>query len=173
MAEYRKIDGWPYSVSSAGSVRNDRTGHILRTATSNSGYLCVKLWSGGKGKNCFVHRLVAAAFVPNPHGKPEVNHIDGDKSNNIPSNLEWMTAAENKRHCREVLGKINKHTDPSAAHEACKKRVKCLDTGEEYESITAAAKSIGVTQGTLSAHLIGKNHKCRGMLFEYVEARAL
>lgn len=168
MAEYRKVDGFPYSVTSNGIVRNDRTGHLLKPVVSNSGYYCVKLWDGGKTKNSFVHRLVALAFVPNPDQKPEVNHIDGDKTNNAASNLEWVTGVENKRHCREVLGKINRNPNTEAAHNACKKRVRCLDTGVEYESITTAAKSIGVSQGSLSAHLLGWNHSCKGMRFEYV-----
>lgn len=168
MAEYRKVDGFPYSVSSDGVVRNDRTGHLRKPVISNSGYCCVKLWDKGKGKNCFIHRLVALAFVPNPNHKPEVNHIDGDKTNNRANNLEWVTGAENKRHCREVLGKINRNPNTEAAHNACKKRVRCIDTCEEYESITAAAKAIGVVQSALSSHLLGLNSSCKGMKFEYV-----
>ena len=172
MDEYRKVDGFPYSVSSDGLVRNDRTGRFRKPTVSNSGYLCVKLWYGVKSKNCFIHRLVALAFVPNPGNKPEVNHIDGDKTNNAFSNLEWVTGVENKRHCREVLGKINRNPNTKAANNACKKRVLCIDTGEEYESITSAAKAIGVTQGTLSAHLLGWHHSCKGMKFEYTGGQA-
>lgn len=102
MAEYRKVDGFPYSVSSDGLVRNDRTGRFRKPTVSNSGYLRVKLWDGGKSKNCFIHRLVALAFVPNPGNKPEVNHIDGDKTNNAFSNLEWFTGVENIRHQKET-----------------------------------------------------------------------
>lgn len=167
MAEYRKVEGFPYSVTRDGAVRNDRTGNILKHTISNSGYCCAKLWNRGRGKNSFVHRLVALAFVPNPENKPEVNHIDGNKMNNSASNLEWVTAAENKRHCREVLGKINRNPNTEAAHNACKKRVRCVDTGIEYESITAAAKAIGVKQGSLSMHLLGKRNRCNGLTFEY------
>ena len=45
-----------------------------------------------------VHRMVAECYIPNPEGKPEVNHKDGDKSNNHISNLEWVTKSENNRH---------------------------------------------------------------------------
>lgn len=169
MAEYRKVEDFPYSVTYDGVVRNDRTGHILKPVTSNSGYCCVKLWDRGRGKNSFVHRLVALAFVPNPDNKPEVNHIDGDKKNNSASNLEWVTAAENKRHCREVLGKINRNPNTEAAHKACKKRVRCVDTGIEYESVTAAAKAIGSGQSSLSTHLLGKRNSCKGLTFEYAD----
>ena len=167
MAEYRKIEGWPYSISENGEVRNDRNGHILSQVIV-SGYNRVHLCNNGKSKSELAHRLVAKSFVPNPERKPEVNHKDGNKRNNCAKNLEWVTGAENKKHCREVLGKINRNPDPTAAHEACKKRVRCVETGEEYESITFAARSIGVTQGSLSAQLLGISRTCKGMRFEYV-----
>ncbi len=53
---------------------------------------------GGKDTKHFIHRLVAEAFIPNPLAKPFVNHIDCDKSNNILSNLEWMTELENTQY---------------------------------------------------------------------------
>lgn len=168
MSEYRKIEGFPYSVSNDGDVRNDRNGYILKPVLSSGGYYRVRLWLNGYAKNFLVHRLVAEAFIQNPNQKPEVNHKDGDKSNNCVENLEWVTGTENKRHCREVLGKINRNPNTEAANNACKKRIRCIDSGIEYESITEAAKAISVSQGTLSYNLISKNMTCKGLRFEFI-----
>lgn len=56
----------------------------------------------GKKTTAYLHRLIAMAFVPNPDGKPHVNHIDGDKANFDPANLEWVTRAENMQHAHDT-----------------------------------------------------------------------
>lgn len=78
---------------------------------SNNNYLKVRIWyKDGSSKEHFVHRLIASAYVPNPDNKPIVNHIDGDKRNNSPCNLEWVTAKENTKHAIDV-GLIKKGFD--------------------------------------------------------------
>jgi hypothetical protein len=83
---WAKIDGYPYSVSDTGLVRNDRTGRILRGQVLPNGYAYVHLRPADK--NFYIHRLVATCFIENPDMKPEVNHIDGNKLNNCVDNLE-------------------------------------------------------------------------------------
>ena len=88
-----------YEVSTAGQVRNIRSGRILTARLGGTAsYRFVSLYKHNKEKHFLVHRLVAAAFVPNPYGKPQVNHKDMDKENNAASNLEWVTVSENHRH---------------------------------------------------------------------------
>lgn len=94
MTEWRKIEDRPnYSVSDSGEVRNDKTGRILKLSKHRCGYLHVML--GRKTVPLYVHRLVATAFVPNPDGKPQVDHINGDKRDNRASNLRWVSPSEN------------------------------------------------------------------------------
>ena len=71
--------------------------HIL-IPKMRGNYLKITLHRFGKGKQLSIHRLVAIAFVENPHNKEFVNHIDGDKLNNNFNNLEWVTASENIQH---------------------------------------------------------------------------
>ena len=75
---------------------------------SATGYFQVGI-GGKKGKIEMIHRIMAMAFVPNPDNKPFVNHIDGDKGNCSPTNLEWCTSAENNAHARET-GLINNNS---------------------------------------------------------------
>lgn len=70
----------------------------LKPAISNVGYKFVMLGDGKKMKVHLVHRLVAEAYIPNPHNLPEVNHIDEDKLNNDVSNLEWCTVEYNRNY---------------------------------------------------------------------------
>jgi hypothetical protein len=60
------------------------------------------------GKQKYVHRLVAEHFIDNKNNKPQVNHIDGDGTNNIVTNLEWVTNSENQTHRFKINGTKNK-----------------------------------------------------------------
>lgn len=74
---------------------------------NTSGYRRVRLYDGDKYKWVFVHRIIAAMFVPNPDNLPVVNHIDANKDNNAAENLEWCTQKSNIAHSRQ-LGNQNK-----------------------------------------------------------------
>ena len=72
---------------------------IIKTVQNPiSSYLQVLLWKNGRRKMKYLHRLVAETFIPNPENLPEVNHKDGNKSNNCVDNLEWVTHRDNQIH---------------------------------------------------------------------------
>lgn len=106
-----------YEVSDLGRVRSigheqryrtgavyTRPARIRRLHLMVSGYVSVTLRVRPKPRAMTVHRLVALAFIPNPLGLPEVNHIDRDKANNRIANLEWISHVDNIRHMTAALG---------------------------------------------------------------------
>ena len=95
---WSKINGWDYSVSDKGDVYSHRSHKLMTIWCKKGKYPRVTLSNNGKEKTFCVHRLVAEAFIPNTLGKKTVNHIDGDKTNNHVSNLEWNTMSENMHH---------------------------------------------------------------------------
>jgi hypothetical protein len=86
-----------YEVSDGGVIRHCRSRKV-KWLENHGGYMRVEFSIAKKRIRRRVHRLVAEAFIPNPEGKLAINHIDGDKSNNVVSNLEWVTSKENTIH---------------------------------------------------------------------------
>jgi hypothetical protein len=123
-----------YSISDSGEVRKDTTNYIMKLQIQQ-GYNHVTIQINGKPKRFRVHRLVAEAFIPNPENKPYVNHIDGNRQNNLAENLEWVTPAENTQHA------INTGLMLPTRERAV---VQFLLSGEkvaEYPSISEAARA--------------------------------
>ena len=88
-----------YKVTNDGNVFSIKSNKFLsKQVQSNGRYHTVSICKDGKPKTVRVHRLVAEAFIPNPEGKPQVNHIDCDTFNNDAINLEWVTISENMQH---------------------------------------------------------------------------
>lgn len=82
-----------YEVSNFGNVR--RGNRLLSPGVGSNGYPLVTLSKNGKTRSTTVHRLVATAFIPNPHGYPFINHRDETRTNNHVDNLEWCTPRYN------------------------------------------------------------------------------
>lgn len=91
-----------YKISNYSTVRsvkrNGTRGIILKKIIDTDGYEICCLMKLGYRTNKKVHRLVAQAFIPNPKYKPQVNHLDNDRKNNLVKNLEWVTPMENVKH---------------------------------------------------------------------------
>lgn len=172
--EWRKIDGFSrYSVSDAGQVRNDITGRVLKTQADKFGYLRLGLSNDQGRSKKYLHRLVAEAFVPNPDGKPEVNHKDGNKKNCAASNFEWVTPHENLIHMYRVLGIKRKPLSKEEverlsmfASKARMKSVRCIETGRVYESLKSAAVDTGITGASIT-HAMRRAGTAGGFHWEF------
>lgn len=100
---YKDIKGYEglYQVSNLGNVKSLSRNKILisdKYTNNATTYHRITLCKNGVTKRFLVHRLVATVFINNPENKPQVNHIDNNGSNNIYTNLEWVTASENMQH---------------------------------------------------------------------------
>ena len=105
--EWRQIDNsGKYFVSNYGRLKSYAriNAKLLTPRTTRRGYLRVDLWMGKK-RSFLVHQLVARAFVvnDNPIANDTVDHIDGNKKNNVATNLRWMTRADNARAYQQSL----------------------------------------------------------------------
>lgn len=159
-AEYwRTIPSFPvYSASNYGRIRNDGTGRIMHVYMNPRGYLVLTLRRNNEQIMQRVHRLVAEAFLGGPHPDLDVNHIDGDKTNNCIENLEWCTRAENARHA----------FDNGLRKGPRRRAVRIVETGDEFESLRACANYLGVDVSCISWSL--KNSGVyKGYHLEYID----
>lgn len=158
--EERHLDvyGADVSVFSDGSVHIHRSNGKRRFGnTSDKGYKTILIREGGKEHTVFVHRLIAKAFIPNPENKPQINHINGDKTDNRPENLEWCTNLENRRHRSEVLKHYGRRTP-----------IRCVETRATYESTLKASNEMGVSRANIHSCLAGKRKSAGGYHWERV-----
>lgn len=122
----------------------------------------VELWKENKRKTFMIHRLVAQAFIPNPKGKPEVNHKDGDRNNNHISNLEWCTSSENSYHAYRTGLAKPKHAKPIRGIN------KVTGATVEFKSTEEAAREIKGNPDAIRSALKGRSKTSAGFYWEYI-----
>lgn len=93
-------------------------GKALKCPPDRNGYLRLTTSICGIKSSIRNHRAVALAYLANPEGKPQVNHKDGDKKNNLLSNLEWCTNEENQKHAIDTGLKVTKTGNKAARFES-------------------------------------------------------
>ena len=180
--EWRDVKGYEgvYQVSNYGRVRSctrtitykngskhHKQGKILTLVTNSDGYMVVGLNVFNKQKTCFVHRLVAEAFLEKIKGKNEINHIDENKKNNSVSNLEWVNRKENCNH-----GTRNKRiSEQGRIVHFGKQIVQYTIAGEfvaTYPKIKEAARCLDVDCKNISRALNGKNKTAYGYVWKFL-----
>lgn len=150
------VGGWPgYWVSAKGRVSGPKS-KILAPVDAGYGYFIVSLVRDGLTSNHRINRLVALSFLgPAPFDGALVAHNDGDKANNVLSNLRWASALENQadrgRHATKIQGSMMKHAKLVEGN-IPEIRSRAL-SGENYEAI---ARDFGVSISTVSLIKRGK-----------------
>lgn len=175
--EWRDVVGYEgiYQVSNYGEVYSFRTNKILLQQLNNKGYYTISLYDkNGHIKKCFVHRLVAEAFIPHSEKYDTVNHLDFNPKNNNVENLEW-TDRNGNMHYSAVAGHFRKEGEwkKKIVH---KNRVKGksvlgrnLESGEYifFECLNDSAKQ-GFTTSSVSQVCNGIRKSHKGYTFRFL-----
>lgn len=181
-----------YDVSNLGRIRSvDRVvqqagkishlkGHIMAQSVDKDGYLRCSLSKNGKRKTYPVHRIVLNAFVPNPEGKPHVDHINTIRDDNRVENLRWATQTENNNNQRTIqhlkktinndgyqqkrLNALSKNGSPKAP-----KKVYQYSKNYEYinsfNSISEAARNFGINHENIVRALDNPKKRSAGYIW--------
>lgn len=140
----------------------------MRRTPDKDGYLRTFIVCGSLHREKGCHQYVAEAFIPNPENKPTVNHIDGNKQNNHVSNLEWATYQEQSDHAASIgLRTQNTYSNRKRVKEVLSMKVRCIETGDVYDSMIEAERQLGLWFGAVSESC-NKGRSIHGLHFERI-----
>lgn len=167
ISSHGRIKSLPKSVKiSNGNYRITKE-RILKNQIDHRGYECIILRKNKSYKSFKVHRLVGKYFVDNCNGYNEINHLDGNKLNNIFSNLEWCNRSINLIHAYKKGLKVISDNNKLKLSIHNSRKVICTKTNTIFNSIVDAANSINMNKVTLNCKLLGKRKN--DTYFKYVQ----
>ncbi len=154
--KWKEIDGYEgrYMISTKGDIvslqRNcglgSRKEERPRKQSIKKGYATCGLSKNKIIKHHLVHRLVAIAFIPNPNNYPQINHKDGNKTNNFVENLEWCDRSHNQIHARKLKLQGGERTNTAKLNERCVKAIRYLHPRLTTREL---AKAFNIGQATI------------------------
>lgn len=156
MEVWKDVKGYEghYQVSNLGRIKTLKkqvgrkgTEKLMTPYMEWNGYSRVALYKDKKPKQFIVHRLVAEAFIPNPEGKPVVDHINGDRTDNRVENLRWCTHSENSQNSLRIKNNGNYKTIVIKDNK-----------GNIFKSYREAAREYGIAPNTVKNDVLGKTH---------------
>lgn len=178
---WKDIKGYEglYQISDSGKVKSlpkitgsrfRKESIILYANTNRWGYSYVTLCVKNVMKSLTIHNLLAVHFIPNPLNKKYVNHINGNKADNLLENLEWVTAKENVQHAIKIglAGSIGSTNPNSKLNEY--QVIEIFKSPQRYgilASIFGISKSqiVDIKRGRRWSHLTGKFYIPKNQLY--------
>lgn len=163
---WKDIEGFDgkYKISNQGNVKSfyQKKERILKPNKNKiNGYLKVTLNQKGISKTCYLHKLVAKHFIPNPNNYEEVNHKDENKENNFDTNLEWCTKKYN----------INYGNGKYKRAEYLRKKILQYDKEmkliKEWDSLTEAMKKLNIHKNNISQCCKGQHKTAGGFIWRF------
>lgn len=166
----RSVDRYVYCEVSPNKLQHIY-GKVLKQGTNHKGYPIVYLSKDGKQKTITVHRLVALTFIENPLNLPQVNHIDGDKTNNQVNNLEWCDNSYNQIHAHKT-GLFPKYEDTIGwGRPARAVAMFDLNTGEilrTFDTLASVKRETGINQFNVRSVCVGDRHHAGGYGWKFI-----
>jgi hypothetical protein len=171
------FDGF-YFVSNLGRIKsfkilntqNKNKIGIIKKQRNNKGYKIISVKFNKVKISLKVHRLVAMAFIPNPENKSQINHKDGNKSNNNVNNLEWATGSENVKH---AFNTGLKEQYFGSEHYMSKCILQFDKSGiflKKWDCMSDACRVYNIKLQSLSSCVSGKSKTCGGYKWQYKTA---
>ena len=157
-----------YLINKNGEVKSLKTNKILKPGRTKNGYYTVALCKNGKQRTYYIHRLVANNFIENINGYKEINHKDGNKSNNIIDNLEWC---DRKHNLKEAYRLGLKETPKGVNNVKSRKIIQYdLYTGniKVWDSISDAKRENNYSTGSICDACKGNIKTYKSSHWEYV-----
>lgn len=154
------IEGYEglYGITSCGRVWSYRSKKFLKPRIRKDGYIQAVLYKDGISKPYMVHRLVAKAYIPNPQCLPFVNHKDEVKDHNWINNLEWCDRVYNARYGTAI----------ERANQKKYKKVRCIETGQVFNSFKEAEQELNLYKGALGSYFHRNQKETCGYSFELI-----
>ena len=162
MAQWKEIKSFSdYEASSEGVIRNKETKQTIKPFKQTNGYYKIKLYREHKPYTKMLHRVIAATYLG--ESKLDVNHKDGNKTNNNIKNLEYVTKSDNMKHAYKN-GLVSLHLPLQTT----KKKVYCVTLNKTYESLTDASKQTNISKVEIRRVCNKVNKQTHGLIFTWL-----